>query len=269
MDDDQGTLPPTGTGVPGDDSHGDFVLVDPPKIGRYSILRLLGKGGFGFVYLALDEDLDRAVAIKVPRAERVSRPSDLEAYLREAKVVASLRHPQIVQVFDLGRTDDGLCFVVSEFMEGGSLADRIRQRRYDFRESAELVATVAEALQFAHGRGIVHRDVKPANILLDASGKAYLADFGLALKEEDFGRGAGLLGTPAYMSPEQARGEGHQVDGRSDIFSIGVVFYELLTGRLPFIARSADKTEAAARTVRPDRLHGCSTTSHDRRSDSR
>src|SRR5262249_48891674 len=137
-------------------------------------------------------------------------------------------------VHDVGRTDDGLCFVVSKFIEGSDLAKKIKEGRPSATESAVLVATVAEALHHAHLKGLVHRDVKPSNLLIDSDGKPYVADFGLALKEEDFGKGVGFAGTPVYMSPEQARGEGHRVDGRSDIFSLGVVFYELLTGRRPF-----------------------------------
>ena len=114
------------------------------------------------------------------------------------------------------------------------LAKRIRQARLTHTETAELIATVAKALHYAHHKGLVHRDIKPANILIDTSDKPYLVDFGLALKEQDYGTGSGFCGTPAYMSPEQAKGEGHRVDGRSDLFSLGVVFYELLTGRLPF-----------------------------------
>ncbi|RLS34681.1 MAG: serine/threonine protein kinase [Planctomycetota bacterium] len=209
--------------------------VDQPQfIGRFRVQRILGDGGFGRVYLAFDEELRRSVAIKVPHAYRIANPSDIETYFEEARILASLDHPAIVPVFDFGRTDDGRCFIVSKYIEGSDLATKNKHVHFSFSAVAELLSVVAEALHYSHLHGVVHRDIKPANILIDTENRPYLADFGIALKDENWGKDRPSAGTPAYMSPEQVRGEGHLVDGRSDVFSLGIVLYELLSNRRPF-----------------------------------
>ncbi len=162
----------------------------PQRIGRYRIEKVLGEGSFGLVYLAQDEQRNRPVAVKVPHARLISKPEDAEAYLAEARMVANLDHPGIVPVHDVGSTEHCPCCVVSKYIDGTDLSKRLKRERLDYRDAAVLVATVADALHYAHKHGLVHRDVKPGNILIGQDDKPYVADFGLALKEENVGKGA-------------------------------------------------------------------------------
>ncbi|MFN7731263.1 MAG: protein kinase domain-containing protein [Pirellula sp.] len=208
-------------------------------IGRYRLLERIGRGTFGVVHRADDQMLKRHVALKL--LTRFQNANEVAAWLDEARVLASLDHTAIVPVFDVGKSDRGQPFIVSKLIEGGSLNQRAAQESWSIQDSLRVVTQLAHALDYLHRRGTIHRDIKPSNILLTKEGDAILADFGLALPESGFGRGSRFVGTPAYMSPEQARHEGHRVDGRSDIYSLGVVFYELLTGKRPF--QAADREE--------------------------
>ena len=186
------------------------------------------------MYLALDDELNRHVAIKVPKRLAAAQ---LAEYHEEAQKLAKLEHPGVVPIYDIGHTEQFPVFLVTKYIEGGTLTEWVQRARPDFLTVARLIAEVAEALHATHLKGIFHRDIKPANILVDATGKPYLADFGLALTEgHGLDAAPEILGTPAYMSPEQAAGEGHRVDGQTDIFSLGVVIYELLVGVRPFRA---------------------------------
>ncbi len=213
--------------------------VIPQKLDRYVIKKLLGQGGFGQVWLAHDPDLNLNVAVKIPRPDRHFTEVELELFLHEAQKAAAIDgHPNIVRIRDIQRRGK-TCFIVSDYVEGMSLAERLKAGRLLHEEIRDVVAGVADALHHAHLRGFVHRDVKPENILLDRNGKPHLADFGLAVSEEEqLKEEAAVRGTIAYMAPEQARGESHLVDSRTDVYGLGVVLYQLLTQRLPYIASS-------------------------------
>ncbi len=225
--------------APHDLSHGlgdrETTLLPPPptKIGRYQIRSLLGEGTYGRVYLATDPDLDRVVALKVPKLGLKSKGL-IEALLREARTAAKLKHPGIVMIHDVGIDPEVGCFVAMEYVEGKSLK-ALAAGRISHAQAAAYVAQAAEAVHYAHKQNLVHRDLKPANMLIDAEGRVKVADFGLAIFEEQQRSQAGeYAGTLAYSSPEQVRCEVQHFDGRTDIWSLGVILYELLTGRRPF-----------------------------------
>lgn len=222
-----------------DDELGAPVFARGRQIGRYRVMQSLGRGGFGTVYLAHDEQLHRNVAVKVAHRRQASSSEEVHGYLAEARVVASLDHPHIVPVYDAGQTTDGYCYIAAKYIKGTTLQARLREGRLGWAQTAHLICCLAEALDHAHRNGVTHRDVKPGNVLLDEAQGVYLADFGLAMKDGDLALRTRRGGTPSYMSPEQVRGEGHLLDGRSDIFSLGVVLYEMLTGARPFSGQTA------------------------------
>ncbi|MBV8592926.1 MAG: serine/threonine protein kinase, partial [Caulobacteraceae bacterium] len=245
--------PPTRARAP---APGDERPTPPrPALAGYEILGELGRGGMGVVYKARQLNLNRLVALKMILAGSHAGPDDLARFRREAEAVAALQHPNIVQIFEVGECD-GLPYFSLELVEGGSLADRLDGTPWPARQAAELVGVLAGAMQAAHAKGIVHRDLKPGNILLQiADGRFEIADlksaisnlqsaipkitdFGLAKKLDEAARTAtgAIMGTPSYLAPEQAGGKNAEIGPACDIYALGAILYECLTGRPPFRA---------------------------------
>ena len=210
------------------------------KIGRYGILGCLGAGGMGTVYKAHDPHLNRTVALKVPRIDTLpeDRAKRLERFQREARSAAQVWHPHVCPIYDVG-IHDGRPYVVMAYVEGQSLAERLAQhgRFDDIGEAITLIRQLLDGLAAVHEHGIIHRDLKPSNVLLDSGGRAVLTDFGLARPEQESQRLTSdgvVVGTPAYMAPEQAAGQPESTGPWTDLYSVGIVFFEMLTGQLPY-----------------------------------
>lgn len=221
------------------------------RLGRYRILRVLGEGGFGRVYLAEDTELRRNVALKVPKKQAFDSGYSVDDFLEEARVAAKLKHPGLVTVHDV-QQETGRPYMVQEYVEGTNLQGWMRETAASHDQMVRLLVEIAEAVGFLHQQGYVHRDLKPGNILIDRDGHAHVADFGLAVHESTrWSRAGEVAGTWHYMSPEQLRGETHLLNGRSDLWSLGVILYELLVGKRPFPAQNPFELREQVRSLEP------------------
>src|SRR5262245_43275167 len=207
--------------------------MSPDSVGRYKIKAELGRGGMATVYRAHDPISNREVAVKVLPREMLHNLITRSRFKRELKLIASLEHPAIVPVYDVGE-DDSQPFFVMRYMSGGSLTEMIEKDTFSLRDAAVIIERLAAALDHAHSRKIIHRDIKPDNVLFDGSGHPYLSDFGVAKLTESAVSATGeeVIGTPAYISPEQARGE--SVDSRADVYGLGAILYEMFAGERPY-----------------------------------
>ena len=211
--------------------------MEPRRIASYTLLEPIGHGGMSVVYRARHDALDRTVAVKILSENLAASTEFLERFRREARTVANLRHPNVITVFDFGQDERGVPYLVLEYIEGPTLAD-LMDTGLDDSRIPSLLDQIAAGLDYAHGRGVIHRDIKPGNVLMTEDGRAVLADFGLAwlLEGAHLTLSGGVIGTPEYMSPEQAAGE--PIDYRSDVYALGVVLYEMLVGERPFAAET-------------------------------
>ncbi len=210
------------------------------EIPGFDVKRTIGRGGMATVFLAIQQSLDREVVLKTLNTTHDETGDFFERFLKEGRIIASLRHPHIVTIFDIGTADD-LVYITMEYVDGGDLRAKIDNRLAPVR-GLDLLTKIGQALEYAHKKGIVHRDVKPANILFRSDGTPLLSDFGIAKDftvDKELTSTGTILGSPFYMSPEQA--EGLPVDGRTDIYSLGIIFYEMLTGEKPYEGDSAIK----------------------------
>jgi serine/threonine protein kinase len=230
------TLPPAPAG-----SQPDTLPAEGHAVAGYEIVKELGRGGMGVVYQARQTALKRTVALKMVLAGAHAGEADLARFRTEAEAVARMQHPNIVQIHDVGERD-GLPYFSLEYVDGGSLADQLDGTPWPARQAAELVETLARAMDYAHQRGIVHRDLKPANVLLTADGTPKITDFGLAKQLEEkkgLTRTGAVMGTPSYMAPEQAEGKAKEIGPAADVWALGAILYQLLTGQPPFQAATA------------------------------